>query len=95
MASEAEIRSIVRRQREYFYSGRTLPVTDRVQALERLARCEDLLSSLEREQAELSEKLEALKVQGRQKTVQFRELMARKLVNQQLRLRLEEYKLLP
>ena len=64
-------------------------------ALERLARCEDLLSSLEREQAELSEKLEALKVQGRQKTVQFRELMARKLVNQQLRLRLEEYKLLP
>ena len=65
------------------------------QALERLARCEDLLSSLEREQAELSEKLEALKVQGRQKTVQFRELMARKLVNQQLRLRLEEYKLLP
>ena len=64
-------------------------------ALERLARCEDLLSSLEREQAELSEKLEALKVQGRQKTVQFRELMARKRVNQQLRLRLEEYKLLP
>ena len=64
-------------------------------ALERLARCEDLLSGLEREQAELSEKLEALKVQGRQKTVQFRELMARKLVNQQLRLRLEEYKLLP
>ena len=64
-------------------------------APERLARCEDLLSSLEREQAELSEKLEALKVQGRQKTVQFRELMARKLVNQQLRLRLEEYKLLP
>ena len=64
-------------------------------ALERLARCEDLLSGLEREQAELSEKLEALKVQGRQKTVQFRELMARKLVNLQLRLRLEEYKLLP
>ena len=64
-------------------------------ALDRLGRCEDLLSDLEREQTELSEKLEALKVQGRQKTVQFRELMARKLVNQQLRLRLEEYKLLP
>ena len=38
MASEAEIRSIVRRQRAYFYSGRTLPVPDRVQALERLER---------------------------------------------------------
>ena len=38
MASEAEIRSIVRRQREYFYSGRTLPVPDRIQALERLER---------------------------------------------------------
>ena len=64
-------------------------------ALDRLGRCEDLLSDLEREQTELSEMLEALKVLGRQKSVQFRELMARKLVNQQLRLRLEEYKLLP
>ena len=64
-------------------------------ALERLAKCEDLLSDLEREQTELSQTMEALKLQGKQKTVQFRELMARKLVNQQLRLRLEEYKLLP
>ena len=64
-------------------------------ALERLAKCEDLLSDLEREQTELSQTMEALKLQGKQKTVQFRELMARKLVNQQLRLRLESYKLLP
>ena len=60
-------------------------------ALERLARCENLLAGLEQEQAVLSEKLESLKLQGKQKTVQFRELMARKLVNQQLRLRLAEY----
>ena len=64
-------------------------------ALERLAKCEDLLSDLEREQTELSQTMEALKLQGKQKTVQFRELMARKLVNQQLRLRLESYKLFP
>ena len=64
-------------------------------ALEPLAKCEDLLSDLEREQTELSQTMEALKLQGKQKTVQFRELMARKLVNQQLRLRLESYKLLP
>ena len=62
-------------------------------ALERLGRCEDLLSDLEREQTELSQKLEELRVQGKNKTVQFKELMARKLVNQQLRLRLEQYKL--
>ena len=62
-------------------------------ALERLGRCEDLLSDLEREQTELSQKLEELRVQGKNRTVQFKELMARKLVNQQLRLRLEQYKL--
>ena len=62
-------------------------------ALERLGRCDDLLSDLEREQTELSQKLEELRVQGKNRTVQFKELMARKLVNQQLRLRLEQYKL--
>ena len=62
-------------------------------ALDRLGRCEDLLSDLEREQTELSQKLEELRVQGKNRTVQFKELMARKLVNQQLRLRLEQYKL--
>ena len=64
------------------------------QALERLARCEELLSDLEREQQELAARLEDLRGQGKNKTVQFKELMARKLVNQQLRLRLEQYGLL-
>ena len=49
--------------------------------------------ALEREQTELSQKLEELRVQGKNRTVQFKELMARKLVNQQLRLRLEQYRL--
>lgn len=61
------------------------------QALERLARCEDLLADLEGEQTQLSQQLESLRSQGKTRTVQFRELMARKLVNQQLRLRLEQY----
>ena len=64
------------------------------QALERLAKCENLLTQLEQEQVELSQKLEQLRAQGKTKTVQFRELMARKLVNQQLRLRLEQFGLL-
>ena len=61
------------------------------QALDRLARCENLLADLEREQTELAQTLESLRLQGKNKTVQFKELMTRKLVNQQLRLRLEQY----
>ena len=41
----------------------------------------------------VTQKLEELRLQGKNKTVQFKELMARKLVNQQLRLRLEQYRL--
>ena len=66
---------------------------DLSRALDRLGRCEDLLSDLEREQTELAQRLEELRLQGKNKTVQFKELMARKLVNQQLRLWLEQYKL--
>ena len=65
--------------------------TELSQALDRLARCENLLADLEREQTELAQTLESLRLQGKNKTVQFKELMARKLVNQQLRLRLEQY----
>ena len=66
---------------------------DLSRALDRLGRGEDLLSDLEREQTELAQRLEELRLQGKNKTVQLKELMARKLVNQQLRLRLEQYKL--
>ena len=46
---------------------------------------------LEEERQDLTQRMETLRVQGKNKTVQFKELMARKLVNQQLRLRLEQY----
>ena len=61
------------------------------QALERLARCEDLLQGLQREQATLAENLEDLRGQGKTKTVQFREGMARKLVLGHMKLMLEQY----
>ena len=61
------------------------------QALERLARCEDLLQGLEREQAALAGTLETLRGQGKTKTVQFREGMARKLVLGHMKLMLEQY----
>lgn len=82
-------RYVQRRENGLVLDENTLP-----QALERLARCEELLSDLEREQQELAARLEDLRGQGKNKTVQFKELMARKLVNQQLRLRLEQYGLL-
>ena len=61
------------------------------QALERLSKCENLLADLEEERQDLTQRMETLRAQGKNKTVQFKELMARKLVNQQLRLRLEQY----
>ena len=64
------------------------------QAMERLARCEDLLQGLEREQEDIAARLAALLEQGKDKTVQFRELLAQKLTNSNLRLLLERYRLL-
>ena len=61
------------------------------QALERLSKCENLLADLEEERQDLTQRMETLRAQGKNKTVQFKELMARNLVNQQLRLRLEQY----
>ena len=63
-------------------------------AMDRLAGFEDLLQDLEREQEELPRQLEQLRNQGREKTVQFRELLARKLTNTNLRLLLEQHRLL-
>ena len=64
------------------------------QAMERLARCEDLLQGMEREQGDIAARLAALREQGKDKTVQFRELLAQKLTNSNLRLLLERYRLL-
>ena len=64
------------------------------QALERLARFEDMALGLEAEQGDIAARLAALREQGRDKTVQFRELLAQKLTNSNLRLLLERYRIL-
>ena len=64
------------------------------QALERLARFEDMALGLEAEQGDIAARLAALREQGKDKTVQFRELLAQKLTNSNLRLLLERYRLL-
>ena len=65
--------------------GRVLCPTERLEAaLERLAAFEDLACGLEEEQQSISQRLEELRGQRKEKTVQFRELLAQKLVNSSL-----------
>lgn len=64
------------------------------QAIEQLAKWEDLLFGLEQEQTALAEMLERLRSQGKTKTVQFKEGVAQKLVLGQVKLLLARYGLL-
>ncbi len=74
-------------------AGWTVPPERLDQALERLARFEDMVQGLEGEQTELSETMARLREEKRERTVQFRELLARKLTNSQLLLTLERWSL--
>ena len=67
-----------------------LPPDRLEEAAERLARWEGLPAELEEELAAISAELEALRGAGKEKTVRFRELMAKKLTDRSLLLRLEE-----
>lgn len=58
-------------------------------AADRLARFENAYFSIVDQQAELSAQLEALKLQGKQKSARFRELLGKKLVNQHILVALE------
>ena len=70
-------------------------------ALERLARFEDMALGLEREREEISGELaslrdrrkEKLRGERKEKTVQFRELLARKLTGQNMLLLLERWQI--
>jgi hypothetical protein len=60
-------------------------------AVERLARFEDVCGELVADQVDVARQLVRLRGEGRAKTVQFRELMARKLTNQYLLILLEKH----
>ena len=62
-------------------------------ALERLSAFEDMACGVEPEREEISARLEELRNRGREKTVQFRELLAQKLVNNNMKLLLERYRI--
>ena len=53
------------------------------------------MQDLAAQQEEIPRRLQELRSQGREKTVQFRELLAQKLVNQNLCLLMERYGLRP
>lgn len=62
---------------------------EREEAVAQLARFETACEQLLAEQEDLAARLEAMKREGKQKSARFRELLGRKLVNQQLLVRLE------
>ena len=61
------------------------------EALARLAAFEDMAEDLQREQVTIAQTLEDLRSWGKDRTVQFKELLARKLVNNNMKLLLERY----
>ena len=61
------------------------------EALARLAAFEDMAEDLQREQVTIAQTLEDLRSRGKDRTVQFKELLARKLVNNNMKLLLERY----
>ena len=65
------------------------------EALARLAQLEDMMQDLAAQQEEIPRRLQELRSQGREKTVQFRELLPQKLVIQNLCLLMERYGLRP
>lgn len=60
-------------------SGYYVPPEQQAQALARLGRWEDMTERLEQEQADIAAQLERLRGAGKEKSVRFRELFARKL----------------
>ncbi|MEG3074326.1 MAG: hypothetical protein RR867_08930 [Ruthenibacterium sp.] len=63
-------------------------------AINKLGRLEDLCDTLPQKQAEISAELAVLRAAGKEKSVQFRELLTQKLTNSQLLSTLQAYQLL-
>lgn len=72
-------------------SDGTYTATDLNAALEKLARFENAYDYVSTRQAELIRRMEELKAAGKQKSVQFRELLGEKLMNQNMLILWETY----
>ena len=74
-------------------SGPAIPPERLEEAARHLARLEAMAAALAAEQEDIPAQLARLRAEGREKTVRFRELMARKLTIASLRLELERNQL--
>ena len=67
------------RLKEKNENGYCVPPAQQARALARLGHWEDMAGQLEQEQADIAAQLETLRQAGKEKSVRFRELFARKL----------------
>lgn len=63
------------------------------EAVEKLARFENFYFDLLASQEKISSELEKLRIEGKEKSVRFRELLGQKLMNNNTLIRLKAYKL--
>ncbi len=61
-----------------------IEVSDPAAALERLAQLEDLAETLLAEREQFAQELDTLRLQGKTKTVRFRELLTKKMTNREI-----------
>jgi len=72
----------------------TVPGGDMEGAVQRLGAFEDACEALMKSQEQIPGELDALRVQGKEKTVRFKETMAQKLINNNIIIFLKRYGLL-
>ncbi|MEG1075422.1 MAG: hypothetical protein RSF84_09805 [Ruthenibacterium sp.] len=75
-------------------SAATYTTNATADAINKLGRLEDLCDTLPQKQAEISAELAVLRAAGKEKSVQFRELLTQKLTNSLLISTLQAYQLL-
>lgn len=61
-----------------------IEVSDPAAALERLAQLEDFAETLLAEREQFAQELDTLRLQGKTKTVRFRELLTKKMTNREI-----------
>jgi len=71
--------------------GYTLSHQDMEKAIQMLGQWEDALEELQRAQQQIPKDLEALRSSGKEKTVQYREMLAQKLINNNILLFIESH----
>lgn len=70
--------------KRYTHAGKLIDEQTLDQALQRLSDVEDLLERIESEQRQIQEQMDALKQEGKEKSMTFRQLFGKKVTNNTL-----------